>query len=183
MEREKFRPRETVEFLARPPELNEAGFLHTWALARLLAWAILDQRPGKRASKGAQLDSDEPKKRKIRTVNAKQAGRITLAWLLDRHLSRAQTGSEEYKETLRRMINLFMECGGFKSCFEGWGTKSLFNDVKQQLESLDMSTVLWISCADIASGLRYQKMTPSSLSKARSRSWKCAPTKTTRVTD
>jgi hypothetical protein len=130
MELEKFRPRGTVEFLARPPKLNESGFLHTWALARLLAWAILDQRPGKRAPKGAQLDSDEPKKRKIRTVNAKLAGRITLAWLLDRHLSRAQIDSEEYKETLRLMINLFMECGGFKSCFEGWAAKSLFNDVK-----------------------------------------------------
>ena len=97
LELEKFRPGEAVEVLAGPPEHHEAAFLHTWALARLLAWAILDQRPGKRPPKGARPNSDEPKKRKIRTANAKQAGQITLACLLDRHLSRGQKGSEEYK--------------------------------------------------------------------------------------
>ena len=133
LELEKFRPRGTVEFLAGPPELNEAGFLHTWALARLLAWAILDQRPGKRPPKprGGQHGSDETKKRKIRTTKAKQAGRITLAWLLDRHLGRHQIGSKEYKETLRLMVNVLMDCGGSKSCVEGSGAKDLLYDVKQ----------------------------------------------------
>jgi hypothetical protein len=131
LELEKFRPGRAVSILAERPGHNEAAFLHTWALAQVLAWAILDQRPGKRPLKGAQLGSDEPKRRKIRTANAKQAGQITLAYLLDRHLKRGQFGSEEYKEKLRLMLAVFMECGGFASCFKGWGTKSLLYDVKR----------------------------------------------------
>ena len=130
MELEKFRPGRAVRFLADQPENNETAFLRTWALAQLLAWAILDQRPGKRPPKEARDGSDQPKKRKIRTANAKQAGQITLAYLLDRHLIRGQTGSEEYNEKLRLMLALFMEGGGFASCFKGWGAKSLLYDVK-----------------------------------------------------
>ena len=130
MELEKFRPGRAVRILADQPENNETAFLHTWALAQLLAWAILDQRPGKRPPKEGRDGSDQPKKRKIRTANAKQAGQITLAYLLNRHLSRGQTGSEEYNEKLRLMLALFMECGGFASCFKGWGAKHLLYDVK-----------------------------------------------------
>jgi uncharacterized protein YifE (UPF0438 family) len=126
----KFRPRRAVSVLAERPEHNEAAFVHTWALAQVLAWAILDQRPGKRPSKGANLGSDKPKKRKIRTGNAKQAGQITLAYLLDRHLRRGQPRSEEYVEKLRLMIVVFMECGGFASSFKGPGAEDLFDDVK-----------------------------------------------------
>jgi hypothetical protein len=130
LELEKFRPGRAVSILAERPEHNEAAFLHTWALAQVLAWAILDQRPGKRPLKGAQLGSDEPKRRKIRAANAKQAGQITLAYLLDRHLRRNQPGSEEYKQKLRLMLAVFMEYGGFASCFKGRGAKDLFFDVK-----------------------------------------------------
>ena len=130
MEPVKFRPGQAVRILADQPENSETAFVRTWALAQLLAWAILDQRPGKRPPKEARDGSDEPKKRKIRTANAKQAGQITLAYLLDRHLSRGQTGSEEYKEKLRLMLALFMACGGFASCFKGWGAKHLLYDVK-----------------------------------------------------
>jgi hypothetical protein len=130
MELEKFRPGRAVRILADQPKNNETAFLRTWALAQLLAWAILDQRPGKRPPKEARLGSDKPKKRKIRTANAKLAGQMRLACLLDRHLSRGQTGSEEYKEKLRLMLALFMECGGFASCFKGWGARDLLYDAK-----------------------------------------------------
>jgi hypothetical protein len=131
MELEKFRPGRAVRILADQPEHDEAAFVHTWALAQLLAWAILDQRPGKRPPKEPRRGSDEPKKRKIRTANAKQAGQITLAYMLDRHLRRGQPGSEEYKEKLRLMLAVFMECGGFASCFKGRGAKDLMYDVKR----------------------------------------------------
>ena len=126
----KFRPRRAVRIFADPPEHGEAAFLQTWALARLLAWALLDQRPGTRPPKEARRGSEEPPKRKIRTANAKLAGQITLAYLLDRHLKRAQPRSEEYKEKLRLMLAVFMECGGFASCFKSGGAKDLFYDVK-----------------------------------------------------
>jgi hypothetical protein len=136
LELEKFRPGRAVSILAERPEHNEAAFVHTWALAQVLAWAILDQRPGKRQPKGAQPDSDKPKRRKILTTNAKQVGQITLAYLLDRHLRRGEPGSEEYKEKLGLMLAVFMECGGFASCFKGWGTKILLDDVTRASRQL-----------------------------------------------
>jgi hypothetical protein len=135
LELEKFRPGRAVSILAGP-ERNKAAFLHTWALAQVLAWAISDQRPGKRPPKRAQPNSDNPKRRKIWTANAKQAGQITLACLLDRHLRYGHPGSEEYKEKLRLMLAVFMACGGFASCFKGRGAKDLFYDVKHASSEL-----------------------------------------------
>jgi hypothetical protein len=127
---EKFRPRGAVRVLAKP-QRNEAAFLHTWALARLLAWAIADQPGPKKRAKEARDPAGEPKRRrKIRTANAKLAGQITLANLLNRHVSRGRNGSEKYKEKLQLMLALFMGCGGFASCFKGWGAQSLLHEVK-----------------------------------------------------
>lgn len=128
----KFRPGRAVRILAEPPEYDEAAFLYTWALAQVLGWAILDQRAGKRQPKGAQPEFRSTKKRrKIWTANAKQAGQMTLTYLLDRHLRRGQPGSEEYKEKLQLMLAVFMECGGFASCVKSLGAKSLLDDVKR----------------------------------------------------
>jgi hypothetical protein len=119
-----------VRVLAKP-QRNEAAFLHTWALARLLAWAIADQPRGKKRAKEARDPAGEPKRRrKIRTANAKLAGQVTLAYLLNRQVSRGQTGSEEFAKELRLMNKLFMKCGGFRSCFQSWGAKGLLYDVK-----------------------------------------------------
>ena len=99
MDLEKFRPGRAVRILANQPKRDEAAFLRTWALAQLLAWAILDQRPGKRRPKEVRDRADELKRRrKIRTKDAKQAEQITLAYLLDRHVSRSRISSEEYKK-------------------------------------------------------------------------------------
>jgi hypothetical protein len=131
MELDKFRPRRALRILANQPKRDEAPFLRTWALAQLLAWAILDQRPGKRRPKEVRDRADESKRRrKIRTRDAKQAGQITLAYLLDRHVS-DRISSEEYKEKLELMLGLFMGCGGFSSCFKGGGADGLLYDVKR----------------------------------------------------
>jgi hypothetical protein len=47
MDLRKFRPLWAVTLLTNELEGNTA-YLQPWALAQLLAWAILDQRPGKR---------------------------------------------------------------------------------------------------------------------------------------
>ena len=125
----KFRPNRAVGILANRPEYRETAFLHTWALAGLLAWAILDQRPGKRPPREARGGSK--KKRKIRTANAKQAGQITLAYLLDRYLHRAQSDTEKDTETLQLMAILILSYGGFMSFFEGQQAKGLLDDIKK----------------------------------------------------
>jgi hypothetical protein len=117
----RFRPREAVKILAESSRGEEAAFLKTWALARLLAWAILDQRPGKR----------RPKKSKptIRTANARLVGHLTLASLLDQRLK--QYGARENDETLRLMLALFSAIGGFGVYVQGRGAKGLLSQAKK----------------------------------------------------
>jgi hypothetical protein len=97
MDLKKFRPRWAVAMLAGDPEVERRVYLQTWALARLLAWAILDQRPGKRRQEKA---GDAPTARKIRTAGAKQAGQLSLGYLMDRQLRRGRTGSNVDIETI-----------------------------------------------------------------------------------
>ena len=107
----KFRPSWGVAILVERLD-EECAFLQTWALAQLMAWAILDQKPGKRQPKGT------PSKRRIGTRSAKQAGHITLAHLLDRRIKR---GAEKDSSDLELMLHLFLKCGGFAACFQSWG--------------------------------------------------------------
>jgi hypothetical protein len=116
----KFRPLWAVAILANDPEEEKRAFLQPWALAQLLAWAILDQRPGKRG-----------KKPKIRTVNAKQAGQIALAYLLDRYVNRTETGAPIDDQTLRSMLALFLRFGGFAASFQGRGAKGLVSSARK----------------------------------------------------
>jgi hypothetical protein len=113
----KFRPAWAVAFL--DPEEEKRAFLQTWALAQLLAWAILDQRPGKRGANP-----------KMRTVNAKQAGQVALAYLLDRHVRRGQAGSAIDHQTLLDMLGLYLRLGGFAAYLQGRGAKSLVSGAK-----------------------------------------------------
>src|SRR5271166_5682990 len=115
----KFRPHWGVAILVERLD-QEHAFLQTWALAQLMAWAILDQKPGKRQPKGT------PPKRRIRTRSAKQAGHITLAHLLDRRFKR---GAEKDSSELELMLCLFLKCGGFAGCFKSWGEQDLFYDI------------------------------------------------------
>src|SRR5260370_26521758 len=108
----KFRPAWAVALLANDPEEEKRAFLQPWALAQLLAWAILDQRPGKRAAK-----------KSIRTVNAKQTGQVALAYLLDRHVKRVQAGSTIDYQTTLAMLGLYLRLGGFAASLQGRGPR------------------------------------------------------------
>jgi hypothetical protein len=118
-----------VAILAGAPGVERRVFLQTWALAQLLAWTILDQRPGKRGPKKAARDA--PSLPKIQTRNAQQAGRITMAYLLDRHLRRAMSGSGTDDQTIKSMLALFFQFGGFATALEGPGAKDLVYDARQ----------------------------------------------------
>jgi hypothetical protein len=124
----KFRPRSAARALANRTHDEKLTFLQTWSLARLLAWAIVDQRPGKRPPNKQSHDST---KRKIRTAAAKQAGHIALGYLLDRRLLHRQAGSDVDSKTVGPMLNLFRECGGFAASSKGWGTKGLLYDIRE----------------------------------------------------
>ena len=123
-----FRPRLAVAILADLS--NEEGvdvtFLKTWALTQLLAWSVLDQRPGKRLPK--------TKKHKIRTANAKRAGHVALAVLLDQLLQ--QESSKERDKTLNLMIGLFRAFGGFTIFVQGRGSRVLLSEAKKSIRAL-----------------------------------------------
>src|SRR5258708_7651464 len=90
----RFKPRKTLEILNQPCP-RRMMVLKTWAFVRLLAWMILDQRPGKRRPKSEGGGNRRP----LRTRNAIQAGHWTLVYLLDRELQRADVDRD--RETLK----------------------------------------------------------------------------------
>jgi hypothetical protein len=106
----KFKPREAVRILRDPP-LQQ--FLKTWALARLLGWICLDQQ---RSS--------------FRDRNAKLAGHLALACLLDRRLRPSQI---QHDNTAREMLGVFMNSGGFRLFVESrLGAKSMLNRARNK---------------------------------------------------
>jgi hypothetical protein len=104
------------------------AFFKVWALARLLAWAVLDQRAGKRRPKPSAGEV-EPR-RTIRTKIAKQVGHLTIASLLDRWIQREGVKRED--ETLKLMLLLFMESGGFGLFVQGRGATGLLSKAKHE---------------------------------------------------
>jgi hypothetical protein len=131
MDLRKFRPLWAVAILSNDPGEEKTAFLQPWALAQLLAWAILDQRPGKRLLKKA---TDAPTRPKIRTVNAKRAGQIALAYSINRYLARA--GSAIDFKTLEPMLILFIRFGGFAAFLQGRGAKGLLSDARKAIRDL-----------------------------------------------
>src|SRR5947209_1132635 len=105
----RFRPGVSVQILA--DDTNEHAFLKLWALARLLAWAVLDQRPGKRRSKGRA--NELAPRHTIHTRIAKRVGHLTIASLLDRE------DVEPNDNTFQLMLTLFMKTGGFGLLVKG----------------------------------------------------------------
>jgi hypothetical protein len=98
MDLQRFRPREAVEILADKRRTKE---LKTWALARLLSRISLDQRP-----KNAQKRRvDSYKRMRYRASNAKLAGNIVLASLMDRR--------SDDRASLR-MFGIFWKSKGFR---------------------------------------------------------------------
>jgi hypothetical protein len=116
----RFKPRQSVTILSAKLKSDQA-FLKTWALARLLGWSFLDQRP-RRAST-------------IRTLHAKQVGNITLAHLLDQCLRKRDVDTHKNK-TLRQQLGLFLECGGFSVGLRGPGARALLRRAKKSAEKL-----------------------------------------------
>lgn len=117
---EKFRPNRAVRLLAQP----KSPVIKTWALARLLAWTILDQRTGVRPKRPPDSPaSGKPIRTKIRTTWARQAGHITLAYLLDRHLRLPNPAEDPV--LAKELFPLFLHGGGFRACFQGWGIREL----------------------------------------------------------
>jgi hypothetical protein len=132
MDLRKFSPRWAVAILAEPSDWGGSAFLRPWALAQLLAWAILDQRPGKKAPKKAGKTTTRAK---IRTVNARQAGQITLAYLLDRYLARVQQGSVSFDDqAVHAMLVLFLRFGGFAASLQGRSAKALLSSAQAKSE-------------------------------------------------
>jgi hypothetical protein len=120
----RFRPRDSVLILA---DGDGAAFLKTWSLARLLAWAVLEQRPRKRRSKSDRSREANPRQT-IHTKTAKQVGHLTLAYLLDRWIEK--NGVQRNDETVRLMLSLFMSSGGFGLFVQGRGARGLLSSAK-----------------------------------------------------
>jgi hypothetical protein len=120
----RFRPRDSVLMLA---DGDGTAFLKTWSLARLLAWAVLEQRPGKRRLKPDRSREANPRQT-IRTKTAKQVGHLTLAYLLDRWIEK--NGVQRNDETVRLMLSLFMSSGGFGLFVQGRGARGLLSSAK-----------------------------------------------------
>jgi hypothetical protein len=112
-----FTPRGAVKILTEP---DTPIFMKTWALARLLAWAVLEQRPGKR--------------RALRTRSAKQVGRLTIAGLLHRRIG--EYGARQEDETLELMFAVFTTTGSFGALVEGRGSRALLSAAKHASREL-----------------------------------------------
>jgi hypothetical protein len=109
----RFKPRDSVKILDKDLK-SDATFLKTWALARLLGWSILDQRPGTN----------------FRSKNTRQVGHVILAHLLDQRLAEPNAGSRN-NDPLGGMIALFRECGGFSGGLRGPGERTLLRNAKK----------------------------------------------------
>jgi hypothetical protein len=103
MDLKKFRLRDAVSLLLEP---NQPVFLKTWVLARFLAWMCLDQR-GRRRNRITGRSSRTNRQRR----DAKLAGHLTLATLLDRRLRPGHFDKDD--ETLWAMLSLFLTTGSF----------------------------------------------------------------------
>src|SRR5258708_5634230 len=130
----RFRPREALTIINSSAGGDKAAFARTWALARLLAWAILDQRPGKRLPKTRGSGAEKSPTRPLRTRNARLVGHLTLARLLDQRLQRE--GAKKDDETLRVMLALFRLCGGFGVFVQSRGAKGLLSQAKRASKDL-----------------------------------------------
>jgi hypothetical protein len=101
--------------------------LKTWALAELLAWAFLDQRPARRVNKQAIKAT---KNRVRRRREAHQAGAIALAFLLEEQLDNFLNDNGAYDEAeLKAIWSQFQFCGGISKSVGGWGYEGLLSEL------------------------------------------------------
>ena len=123
----RFRRRDSVKILNEEPG-SDAAFFKTWALARLLGWSILDQRPGRRRPQASGTG--------FRSRNARQVGHVTLGYLLDQHLGEPYAGSRKNDPVLPLMLSLVRECGGFSAGLRGPGARALLRRAKKSAKEL-----------------------------------------------
>ena len=105
MDPKKFKLSDAVGILI---DRQRSALFKTWALARLLAWMCLDQRPGTRKRNpktGHKICSTRQRR------DAKAAGHLALAVLLDRRLKLGAFDNND--DTLAGMLALFVHSGGF----------------------------------------------------------------------
>lgn len=131
----KFRPRKALTVLMSP---EKPSFLKAWALASLLAWAVLDQAPGLGSSKRR---GDGPPRRKIRTTSAKNAGVFMIAYILDQQFKRADYG---VNRDLIPLVNFFFDIGGLLSCIDSHGAQGILEDISIDVVQKEVPYVYYI---------------------------------------
>jgi hypothetical protein len=103
MNYQRFRPRDAVKILADKRRTKE---LKTWAIARLLSWISLDQRP-RRVEKQTASSCN---RMRSRARNAKLAGNVVLASLLYRR--------PDERKSLQWLV-IFLKSDGFRLFLKG----------------------------------------------------------------
>ena len=110
MDLKKFKPRDAVRILV---DRELPVFVKTWALARLMAWMCLDQRRGTRK---CNPNTGRPIRSNRRRRDAKLAGHLALASLLDRRFE--DGGLDKSDKTFPELFRLFLASGGFRLFLE-----------------------------------------------------------------
>jgi hypothetical protein len=135
----RFSPKRAINRLvkAETTENKIRTILKTWELARLLGWVVLDQQPGTRQPKVKASGTSKSPKRRIRKSNARRAGDITLAWLLDDILNDTkERRSNEDGADFALIFELIKSRGGFLNLVEGRGGKLLLSQAARKIREL-----------------------------------------------
>jgi hypothetical protein len=128
----RFRPRPALEILSAATA-EKALVLKIWSLARLLAWMMLDQAPGKRPAKSE--NSSGKNRPRIRTKYARQAGQWTLVYLLDREIR--QPDDQRHADVLKAILALLSLGGGFSALAKGRSVRGLLSLARSKQVDLD----------------------------------------------
>ena len=145
MDLQRFRPRDSVKILADKRRSKE---LKTWALARLLSWISLDQRPRRVEQQTTSLC----KQMRSRASNAKLAGNVVLASLLYRR--------PKDRKSLRWLV-IFLKSDGFRLLLKGpRSPKNWLRELKDVKEDMmDIHAITSYLCRYNKYGCEQQKLT------------------------
>lgn len=119
----RFSPRRAVNLLREKPH-REMDFLNIWQMCRLIAWATLDQRSGKRVSRST-YNGGPSQKKTIKTRNAKIAGHMLLAYLADR----VDRRNEDH---VKEIAAIFQMTGGFSQFLRGRSFRDIISDFRSR---------------------------------------------------
>jgi hypothetical protein len=145
MNYQRFRPRDAVKILADRRCKKE---LKTWAIARLLSWISLDQRPRRVQKQSTQVCG----RMRSRASNANLAGNVVLASLLYR-------GPDD-RRSLQRLV-IFLKSDGFRLFLKGPRSPKnwlhTLKNVKQDM--MDVHAIMSYLCRYNKYGRDPQKLT------------------------